>query len=387
MKHDPKEINDNFDVMIVDEATLAKNTSTKRFKLIHKIAKNMEYVILLSGMPMMNGAAEIYAPLLLLDSPLVARKRAEGKKAFEKIFAGGHYRQIRSIRGISKERLKSRWWMFYSWWAKGANNVRELRWLIRDQFFFMEKSETGIFKNKTRQFKLVPMSPGWLIEYTRAWSDYLKIASKRSVDMENVMDLRKLIENGQCYQVNSKRKAKIVAKDIADGKYGDRRIVVFTLFVESDEILQAELKSLGVSFRTFDDVQAWKDGTEQVLVGRIKSNGKGSNLQESSLVIFVDMDFVPANNIQCENRIDRPEQTKDMEVIYYLTEGDDVVDKHVRNINRNKLQKIHKFMQHLTPEELKEMPSRVESLSQKFSEETELLGISYPQAESTTNMV
>jgi hypothetical protein len=52
-----------FDVIIVDEATLAKTTTTDRFKGVLKVCKAMEYVILLSGPPMMNGASEIYAPL------------------------------------------------------------------------------------------------------------------------------------------------------------------------------------------------------------------------------------------------------------------------------------------------------------------------------------
>ena len=64
------------------------------------------------------------------------------------------------------------------------------------------------------------------------------------------------------------------------------------MFIESYKILQSELEAKGVTFKTFDEVNEWKEGTEQVLVGRIKAHGKGGNLPEASVCIFVDMDFV-----------------------------------------------------------------------------------------------
>lgn len=55
-KHDAKEIADNFDVAIIDESTMAKNTTTARFRKIRRIASKMEHLFLLSGTPLMNGA-------------------------------------------------------------------------------------------------------------------------------------------------------------------------------------------------------------------------------------------------------------------------------------------------------------------------------------------
>ncbi len=366
VKLDHKVIASIFDTMIIDEATLAKTTTTARFKQVHKIAKGMDYLILLSGTPMMNGAAELYAPMLLMEHPMIAGKGAEGRKAFEVIFAGGHTRKIRNT---------GKWFQDYVWWAKGSNHVRELRYLLQDRFFILSKTETDVFKKKVRRVEKVEMSVLWLAEYMNAWNEYLKDARVRNVDMDNISELRNLIENGQCYQVNSRWKVKRIAEDIAKGVYGDRRIVVFTLFVESDQLLQEELLSRGVSFRTFEEVREWKEGTEQVLVGRIKAHGKGGNVPEASVALFADMDFVPANNIQAENRIDRPEQKNEMEIVYYITEGKDVVDSHVQNINYEKSSKITKFMKPMTEDELRLMPKALEALREKFPKEAEILGI------------
>lgn len=366
VKHELDDIVEAFDFVIVDEATMAKTTTTTRFKRVRKVCQEMEYVVLLSGTPMMNGAAELFAPLLLLGHRLVGDGTKVAREAFETIFAGGHRRQIRNT-GV--------WWQDYVWWAKGANNVRELRHLIADRFFFRRKDESSIFKKKVRSIERVPMSLPWLAEYQAAWEEYLVKAEKREVNMENVLELQKLIENGQLYQVNSKWKVRRVAQDISAGLYGNQRIIVFTMFVESFELLTAELTMRNIEYRTFDDVNEWKKGDEQVLIGRIKAHGKGGNVPEASVALFVDMDFVPANNIQAENRIDRPEQTRDMTVVYYMAEGEDVIDEHVRKINQDKTQKIENFMRPLTRAESEEMPAKVEELIAKYQKPFAKLGL------------
>jgi SNF2 family DNA or RNA helicase len=366
VKLDQKVILERFDAMILDESTFAKTATTARFKRVHKIAKDMAYITLLTAMPMMNGASEIYAPLLLMDNPMVAGKGAKGKEAFEIVFAGGHHRHIRNT-GII--------WKDYMWWAKGANNVRELRWLVRDSFFFKQKSETKIFKKKTRTIERVSMTTEWATEYKEAWDTYYKEAGKRDVKLKNVKELKHVIEKGQMYQVNSRWKASRVASDIANVIYGNDRIVAFSMFVETDELLQKCLTKHGISFKTFDELQEWKDGDEQVLVGRIKAHGKGGNIPEASTALFVDMDYVPANNIQAEERMNRPEQKNNMQVVYYITEGDDVVDKHVQNINKEKIRRIEEFMRPLTQEEIDDMPRRLEQMRIKHSKSMSILGI------------
>lgn len=232
VKHDLKQIADNFDTVIVDEATLAKTATSQRFKRVKKVCEMAKHVILLSGTPMMNGAAELYAPLLLIGHPLAGDGTVKARMAFESIFAGGHRRKIRNT-GV--------WFKDYVWWAKGANNTRELRYLLRDHFFFKRKEDTTVFKHRPdRQIINVPMTLPWLADYESAWRDYLVKAKKRDVDMENVMELQALIENGQVYMVNSRWKAKRIVEDINTGMYGKEPVLVFTMFNETEAQLLAE---------------------------------------------------------------------------------------------------------------------------------------------------
>lgn len=367
-KHDIRKIVEHFDVVIADEATMAKTTTTARFKAVYKVCKAMDYVILLSGTPMMNGASEMYAPLMLLEHSLAGDHKKKSKEAFEAIFAGGHRRKVRNT-GI--------FFQDYAWWAKGANHLRELRYLLRDRFFFVRKEDTGVFKTKTRLVIPVEMTPEWLIEYESAWNDYYDECGVRNlseVKMDNIRELQNLIENGKMYQVNSKWKARTVALHVANRAEKDRRIVIFCLYLATEEVIKEELTRHGVAWSTFEDIKAWKTGDEPVLIGRIKAHGKGGNVPEASIVVMVDMDFVPANNMQAENRIDRPEQKRDMKILYYVTEGEDVIDTHIRTINQDKKKKIDEFMRPFTAEELEAMPASLDIIRKKYGRHFNQLG-------------
>lgn len=378
-KLDIKEIAEHFDAVIVDEATLAKTATSQRFKAVRNVCRKMEYVVLLSGTPMMNGAAELFAPLSLIEHPIAGDGSARARIAFERVFAGGHWVEyMRKIEGADRHRYKSR--LERRWEAKGANNVRELHMLIEDRFLFKRKGETTAFRKKERLIEYVDVNEVWRREYDSAWDDYLGRVALNNVmggqkkrRIQNIMELKKLIENGQVYQVNSRWKARQVVHDIASGKYGDRRIIVFSMFIETDNLIQQMLTEAGISFRTFEDISAWKEGDEKVLVGRIKSHGKGGNAPEASVTLFVDMDFVPANNLQAEGRMDRPQQTRDMIVRYYMARDPEMVDHHVRKIVADKTRKVDEFMRAWKPGEKEEVAVMLRALRNRYSRDFELL--------------
>lgn len=361
-KIDDDDITELFDALVIDEATLAKTTTSQRFKKVKKIAKKMDVLIMLSGTPMMNGAAELFAPLMLLGHPLAGNGTAKCQRAFERIFAGGFYKKIRSTEGLTPEQVQKQYWKYYQWWAKGANHVRELRYLMESHFIFRRKQDTDVFKKKNRRIEWLEKSLPWITEYERAWDEYLVSAKKRKMNITNVTELRRLIENGQVYQVNSRWKAKQAVADIKAGKYGDKRIIVFSLFIETDRIIQEELTKAGVTWKSFEDLADWKAEGAQVLVGRIKSHAKGGNVPEASVTLMIDMDFVPSMNLQAENRMDRPEQQNEMEVVYYMAKGEDDIDAHVQKINKDKMRKIDDFTRPFTEEELDEMPKMLAEL-------------------------
>ena len=111
------------------------------------------------------------------------------------------------------------------------------------------------------------------------------------------------------------------------------------------------------------------------IVAKIGKHGKGGNLPELHTTLFCDMSFVPSSNLQCENRTDRPQQTRDMTVVYYMTEGKDIIDEHVRKINQDKNRKIEEFMRPFTLDELASMPAKIRELKAKYRKYFNVLGI------------
>ena len=374
---DIDQLNKKVNILIVDESTLAKEVGSQRSKAIFKVAERVEYAFLLSATPMMNSCRELYAPMRIIRHSLLSflkekeNTEAKAKKKFEEIFAGGHYRQIRSLRGVPEWERKKYWWKYYAWWAKGANNVELLRFLLSDKFYFVKKENTGLFKKKIRVIKKVPVNDEWAKESALAWEEYFEELKKDEKNwqvkysrfkreyvskIDNVQELRQLIEKGKMYQVNSRWKIKEVVKDI-ENEFKNERVIVFVYFVESEIFLKDELIKRGISFGTFDELDEWKKSNKKVLIGRIKAHGKGGNVPEANITLFVDMSPVPAENIQCENRMDRPEQEKDMIVRYYIANDD--VDKWIREINRQKQNKINRFMNEPKPEVVLEQNEKI----------------------------
>ena len=59
-----------YDIIILDEAHLIKNNSSKRFKYTYKISKRTENVICLTGTPLLNRPIELFPLLKIINHPL-----------------------------------------------------------------------------------------------------------------------------------------------------------------------------------------------------------------------------------------------------------------------------------------------------------------------------
>jgi hypothetical protein len=65
--HDEKELIDRFDLIILDESSLFKNSQTNRFKLLKKWCYKVEHVFTLSATPTPRNIEDVWAQTYLLD--------------------------------------------------------------------------------------------------------------------------------------------------------------------------------------------------------------------------------------------------------------------------------------------------------------------------------
>ena len=56
-----------FDMVIIDESSSFKNSSTKRFKALRRVLPRTEYMVLLTGTPSPNGLLDIWSQMYLID--------------------------------------------------------------------------------------------------------------------------------------------------------------------------------------------------------------------------------------------------------------------------------------------------------------------------------
>lgn len=68
--HDTDELIDRFDLIIVDEVSLFKNSQSARFKLLKKWCHKVDNVIVLSATPTPKNIEDIWGPIQLLDGGL-----------------------------------------------------------------------------------------------------------------------------------------------------------------------------------------------------------------------------------------------------------------------------------------------------------------------------
>ena len=80
-----------------------------------------------------------------------------------------------------------------------------------------------------------------------------------------------------------------------------------------------------------------KDPKIKVFCGNIVAAGAGITLTEGTIVIFNDLDWVPANHAQATDRVHRIGQTKDVYIIYLLVDDtiDNVMHKGLQDKMRN----------------------------------------------------
>lgn len=80
----------------------------------------------------------------------------------------------------------------------------------------------------------------------------------------------------------------------------------------------------------------FQKGKLKGLAATIKSAGTGLTLTKSKHVIFNDLDFVPANNLQAEYRVARIGQEENKVFIYHLV-ADHPLDRHIRKLILKKM--------------------------------------------------
>ena len=354
-----------YDLIIIDEAHRLSNSTSGRFKIISDLVKrsNPNGIFELTGTMITNSSKNLYNLLKIIDIPITKdwqnyMTRYCGAKFFFKKNERNAHTAL-----FCKSVGKQDWYHLSSDEKKQLDellekkckkicvsgedsHMDELQEIIKPYYLRRLKSDFVKVVDKNIRCLHYEMTPEEKISYESLWDEYVALKE----DKEKAEKNKKLEETSLLRQWLAD---KMIPKTISLARKCvelGHKIVIFCAYDNEINKLKEEFGDLCVyhngkltekkkneavvKFQTNDSVK--------VFIGNIFSAGVGLSLTEGTVVIFNNFSFVPADNLQAEDRVHRLNQTKPC-TIYYQSFNGTYFDK-MLEIVHNKEEVINKII-------------------------------------------
>ncbi len=316
--------------MIFDEAHYLKNHRSQRSRHASKLVKMTSgepVVHALTGTPLTSRPRDLFPLLQLIQHPL-------GKSflSFAKRYCEGYQGEFGLV-------------------ADGAGNIEELTLQLHGIMLRRTKDEVLDLPPKFRTWLDIDLHPLAVEHFNKAVRDFLLTSDESSgfqgaledEDAEASQRRRRVI--GQLTSARRKlafAKCRDTIKVVENALEQGEKVIVFSAFVNTIERFTKRFGAEAVA--VFGEVPAeerqkrvdrFQDDPEvRVFLANIHIGGIGLNLTAARQVVFNDLDWVPANHWQAEDRAYRIGQTAPVNVTYMIARG--TVDEFVRTVLETK---------------------------------------------------
>ena len=295
-----------FDLVIADEAHYLKNASSNRTKIFNDFAMKIPVRWMLTGTPITNKPIDFYNLLYLCESPVAANWV-------------GYVKRYCAGRQFNRKGTKQKYWV-----CSGSSNLEELNEFSSDVILRRTKNDSIDLPQKTIKPVYLPLEfstsyNAYIAEY-EAWIDEMEAAGEKPTITDH---LTKLIKVRQLLSYDKIAHTIEMAEEMLDN---DQKVIIFSCFTNTIKELQAHFGKKAVTIdgsvskekRQLAVDQFQNDDKIKVFLGNIVAAGVGLTLTESSVVIFNDLDWTPANHMQAEDRAHRIGQQNQVHIIYPL---------------------------------------------------------------------
>jgi SWI/SNF-related matrix-associated actin-dependent regulator 1 of chromatin subfamily A len=321
-----KETHNLFKSVIVDESHKCKDGSTQQAKFVMGISRGKEYILELTGTPVVNKPKDLISQLHILGrlAEVVSHIPVNPDKK-----DGGYTRFINR----------------YCDGGSGASNLQELHYRLSTTCFYRrEKSE--VLKDlpaKVRQVVLCEISNRE--EYDKAENDFVNYLKevKKCTDSEVSKKLRGqfMVQMGILKQVSARGKLKSVQEYVDNIRDAGEKVILFCHLKEIARELKATYPK-AVSITGDDDNDARNRAVQKFqndpdigeIVCSIKAAGVGLTLTAASWVGFIEFPWTSADCEQCEDRAHRIGQEDSVQCAYFL--GEDTIDRYCYELIQKK---------------------------------------------------
>ncbi len=305
---------DLFKSVIYDESHKLKSSKTQQSKFCEGIAKGKDFVLELTGTPVVNDNTDLIQQLRIME-------RLED--------FGGYTHFVEK----------------YCSGPKKASNMKELNWrLWQTCFFRREKSKVLTqLPDKTRQYLTLDITTR--SEYQKAEADLINyLRNFKNADDERIARAMRgevMVKMGILKAISARGKIKAAADFIHDVIDGGEKLIVFAFLKE----VVMELKKLFPDAVTVtgDDnmvqkqrsVDAFQNDPKcRLIILNYKSGGTGLTLTASSRVAFVEFPWTFSDCEQAEDRAHRNGQKNNVNCYYFL--GKDTIDEYMYQVIQTK---------------------------------------------------
>ena len=310
--------------VILDEAHFIKNASkrtTHCLKLLGVQAEakaaliGPEFVFLLTGTPMTNRPKDLFNLFRCVGHPA-----SRSFLSFAKRYCDAYRND-------------------YGWVTTGASNLDELNLLMKEVSIRRMKDEVLNLPPKVRSW--VPVDISGSKAALNAIDGFLSWYSGTDPSQPNDKEFLARLTNVRT--ALHKAKFKAVSERIKDVIATGEKVVLFTCFTNGIERHKKMLGDQAVTItgadtsakrtETVDRFQ--NDPAIRVALCNVIAGGVGITLTEGTHVIFQDLDWVPANHAQAEDRCYRMGQDKRVTVEYFHADG--TLDGYIATLLQRKM--------------------------------------------------
>lgn len=303
-----------FRSVIIDESHKCKSTKTQQSKFVEGICKGKEYILELTGTPVVNDNTDLIQQLKIMG-------RLED-------FGGYKFFVDRYCDGLRK-----------------SSNLRELNWRLWNTCFFRREKSKVLTQlpDKSRQYIEVDISTRR--EYEKAENDliqYLKDYKNASDDkIAKALRGEVMVRMGILKSISARGKIKVFSEFIHDVIDGGEKLIVFAYLKD----VVHELKKLfpDAVLVTGDENPTQKQMSVdrfqnepncKLIILNYKSGGTGLTLTASSRVAFIEFPWTFSDCEQAEDRAHRNGQKNNVNCYYYL--GKDTIDRYMYDVIQTK---------------------------------------------------
>jgi SWI/SNF-related matrix-associated actin-dependent regulator 1 of chromatin subfamily A len=313
--------------LVFDEAHYLKNHTSTRSKHARQLTLSAAAAVpglavqLLTGTPLTSRPRDLFVLLQLAAHPL-----GRSFLAFAKRYCAAEKGE-------------------YGWKTGGASNVEELTVQLHGVMLRRTKDDVLALPPKLRTWIPVEVPPGTGSRAIRKVFELLagkhqRPAAPRDIELKKRGKLLAFLVEARQALAFAKTAATL---DFVRGAIDQgQKVIVFSCFDDPIQKLAAELGPAAVvvtgktpSDRRQELVDRFQheDGV-RVFVANIIAGGTGVNLTAATQVVFNDLDWVPANHWQAEDRAYRIGQTRTVNVTYFVARN--TIDDFVQTVLENK---------------------------------------------------